>query len=59
MELRVSKPKVVGRCVKLKYYILGKHVRGSYLIVTGFIPDMPFVHLGIIYFSMIFITHRS
>ena len=35
---------------------LAKHVRGSYLIVTDFIPDRLFVHTRTIYFSMIFVT---
>ena len=35
--------------------ILAKHVHGSYRIVTSFIPDRPFVHIGTIYVSMIFV----
>ena len=30
------------------------HVRGSYRIATGFIPDRLSVHIGTTYFSMIF-----
>ena len=39
--------------------ILGKHVCDNYDIVTGFIPDRPFVLIGTIYFSTIFVLNRS
>ena len=38
--------------------LLAKHVRGSYRIATGLIPDRAFVHIGTIYFNMIFVTTR-
>ena len=36
--------------------ILAKHVHGSYCIVTSFIPDRPFVHIGTIYVWLLYRT---
>ena len=44
VKLNINKTKIVGR-LKLEHQILGKHVRGSYRIVTGFIPDRSFIHI--------------
>ena len=41
------------KCLKLKHQVLGKHVRGSHGIVTGFIPDRLFAHIRTILISMI------